>query len=94
MTIDPKKVFEIKDLDTLKAKAFELMLMQENYSGFDLFITEIYYDGWALLLYKDKTNTLTLRYHDRSGGTQWKYFFSMGGCWHYIFEKILKIKVV
>ena len=92
MTIDPKRIYQIESTETLKEKAFELMLTDEEYNGFDIFIAEIYYQGWSILFYKDNTNTLTLRYHKDNGFAQWKYFFTMGACWRYIFREILNIK--
>lgn len=94
MTIDLERVFRINSPEALKAKAFELMLTQEDYNGFDLFITEIHYRDWTFLLFKDKCNTLTLRFEKAGKYTQWKVFFSMGGCWRFIFEEILQIKVI
>lgn len=92
MTIDKNKVFILSDAASLKEKFFGLMLNQEEYP-FGEFVMEIYFCGWAFMVYLDECGTVMLRYHKEKDAPQEQVFMSMGGLCSFVLNECLKIKL-
>ncbi len=90
MTIDKNKIYFIEDDAMFRNKLFELMINQDDYP-FGEFIMEIYYQGWAFLIYRESDGSLAMAYHKEQECRKNKYFMSMGGLCHLMLKQCLNI---